>query len=47
MPDPATSSDRPASARDVAEIIGAAEERLVLDILTTRASAAEVSEAYH
>ena len=46
MPDPA-SFDRPASARDVAEIIGAAEERLVLDILATRASAAEISEAYH
>jgi hypothetical protein len=46
MPDTAA-SDRLASARDVAEIIGAAEERLVLDILATRASAAEISEAYH
>jgi hypothetical protein len=27
------SSDRPATARDVSDIIGAADERLVLDIL--------------
>jgi hypothetical protein len=47
MPTPAPSSGRPASARDVTDIIGPAEERLVLDILATRATIAEVSEAYH
>jgi hypothetical protein len=47
MPTPALSSDRPATARDVTDIIGLAEERLVLDILATRATVAEVSEAYH
>jgi hypothetical protein len=41
------SSDRPATARDVSDIIGAADERLVLDILATLASVAEISEAYH
>ena len=43
----ALSSDRPASARDVNDIIGNAEERLVLDILATQATPGEVSEAYH
>jgi hypothetical protein len=43
----ALSSDRPATARDVSDIIGAADERLVLDILATQASVAEISEAYH
>jgi hypothetical protein len=47
MPNSAAAAERPAKARDVAEIIGPAEERLVLDILATGASAAEVSEAYH
>jgi len=47
MPNPAVSSDRPATARDVTDIIGAAEERLVLDILATRATPGEISEAYH
>jgi hypothetical protein len=47
MPNPAVSSDRPATARDVTDIIGHAEERLVLDILATQATVAEVSEAYH
>ncbi len=43
----AVSYDRPASARDVTDVIGAAEERLLLDILATGASVAEISEAYH
>jgi hypothetical protein len=47
MPKTALSTDRPATARDVTDVIGTAEERLVLDILATRATAAEVSEAYH
>ena len=47
MPNPAAAAERPAKARDVAEIIGPAEERLLLDILATGATAAEVSEAYH
>ena len=47
MPNPAAAAERPARARDVAEIIGPAEERLLLDILATGATAAEVSEAYH
>jgi hypothetical protein len=47
MPNAALSSERPATARDITDIIGTAEERLVLDILATRATAAEVSEAYH
>lgn len=41
------SSDRRATARDITEVIGAADERLVLDILATGASVAEISEAYH
>jgi len=47
MPKTALSTGRPATARDVTDVIGTAEERLVLDILATRATAAEVSEAYH
>ena len=47
MPKTALSTDRPATARDVSDIIGSADERLVLDILATRATVAEVSEAYH
>ena len=47
MPNPALSSNRPATARDVTDIIGSADEQLVLDILATRATVAEVSEAYH
>ena len=43
----AASTGKAASARDIAEIIGKADERLVLDILATRATASEVSEAYH
>jgi hypothetical protein len=43
----AVSPDRPATARDVTDVIGAADERLVLDILATQASVAEISEAYH
>jgi hypothetical protein len=47
MPKTAPSTDRPATARDVADVIGTAEERLVLDIVATQATVAEVSEAYH
>lgn len=47
MAKPALSSNRPANARDVTDIIGHAEERLVLDILATQATPGEVSEAYH
>ncbi|HXV25759.1 MAG TPA: hypothetical protein VED46_16075 [Alphaproteobacteria bacterium] len=44
-PDPITAP--PASAQDVTDIIGPAEERLVLDILATKATVPEVSAAYH
>jgi hypothetical protein len=47
MPKTALSTDRPATARDVTDIIGKGEERLVLDIVATQATVAEVSEAYH
>ena len=41
------SPDRQATARDVRGVIGDADERLVLDILATQASVAEITEAYH
>ena len=47
MAQSAAPKEKAATARDIAEIIGPAEERLVLDILATRATVLEVSEAYH
>ena len=43
----AIGSDRQATARDVRGIIGGADEQLVLDVLATQASVAEITEAYH